>query len=392
MHRLINQVRPYAWGARDAIPRLLGKEPDGRPQAELWLGAHPGAPSSVITQDGAVSFEQAIAASPKEFLGEDAIGRFGERLPFLLKVLAAEAPLSLQVHPDAVRARAGYIAEEAAGIPVDAAHRNYRDPYHKPELVLALEPFEALCGFRDPADARADLDGLTCDLARTLRADLAALDPHTALRTALTRLLTLEGAERERSLADFVKEWADAGQGAHHGTVVELAERYPGDAGAVAALLLNRITVPPGEALFLPAGNVHAYLRGTAVEVMANSDNVLRAGLTGKHVDTEELLDVVDFSVLPIPYTRSAGIGGRSEFRPGVPEFALTVIGPGPFDSHLPGGAPSILLVLEGSADLRSESGERLALCRGESVFVPACTGRVDIQGRGHLVAATVGD
>ncbi|MFD0776904.1 mannose-6-phosphate isomerase, class I, partial [Streptomonospora algeriensis] len=150
MHRLINQVRPYPWGARTAIPRLLGVEPDGRPQAELWLGAHPGAPSTVITPRGPFSFDELIAAEPEEMLGEHTVERFGERLPFLLKVLAAEEPLSLQVHPDAARARAGFAAEEAAGIPVTAPHRNYRDPFHKPELVLALEPFEALCGFRDP--------------------------------------------------------------------------------------------------------------------------------------------------------------------------------------------------------------------------------------------------
>src|SRR5690625_3770485 len=196
MHRLINQVRPYPWGAKTAIPRLLGVEPDGRPQAELWLGAHYGAPSTVVTPGGPASFDDLIAAAPKETLGESTVERFGERLPFLLKVLAAEEPLSLQAHPDAARARSGFAAEEAAGIPVAAADRNYRDPFHKPELVLALEPFEALCGFRDPAAARADLDGLSCGLAETLRGDLSAPDVHTALRGALTRLLTLGAAGR----------------------------------------------------------------------------------------------------------------------------------------------------------------------------------------------------
>src|SRR5690625_3136345 len=172
MHRLTNQVRSYAWGSAAAIPRLLGREPDGRPHAELWLGAHHGAPSMVRTADGPIPFGDYISAGPKEILGEWAVRRFGERLPFLLKVLAADAPLSLQAHPDAARARAGFAAEEAEGVPVDAPHRNYRDPYHKPELVLALEPFEALCGFRDPADAHADLQGLDCDLARALRHDL----------------------------------------------------------------------------------------------------------------------------------------------------------------------------------------------------------------------------
>ncbi|MUL43644.1 mannose-6-phosphate isomerase, class I [Streptomonospora sp. PA3] len=392
MHRLINQVRPYPWGARTAIPRLLGAEPDGRPQAELWLGAHPGAPSTVITPEGPASFDDVIAAAPKETLGVRTVERFGERLPFLLKVLAAEEPLSLQVHPDAARAQAGFAAEEAAGIPVTAPHRNYRDPFHKPELVLALEPFEALCGFRDPAAARADLDGLSCPLAEVLRSDLAAPAEHTALRGALTRLLTLPEDERAQLVGSFVAEWRRLGSGAHHETVVELAERYPGDPGAVAALLLNRVSLRPGDALFLPAGNVHAYLRGTAVEVMAGSDNVLRAGLTGKHVDTAEVLAVVDFSVLPIPFTGPVQAGGRTEFRPGVPDFALATAGPGPIGTRLEGGAPSVVLALEGEADLVAESGEVLALRRGESVFVPACCGRVSVTGHGYLVAATVGD
>ncbi|MEE2046703.1 mannose-6-phosphate isomerase, class I, partial [Nocardiopsis tropica] len=314
MHRLTNQVRPYAWGARTAIPRLLGADPDGTPQAELWLGAHHGAPSTAHCEDGPRPLPRLIADDPRRVLGHGTAERFGARLPFLLKFLAAEAPLSLQVHPDATRARAGFDAEERAGIPLDAPHRNYRDPHHKPELLLALEPFEALCGFREPAATGAELRGLTCELAVLLRADLAVPDTHAALRAALTRLLTLPDGSRERLLDEFVAEWSASGpRGAHGDIVADLAVRYPGDPGAVASLLLNRVTLGPGQALFLPAGNLHAYLQGTAVEVMASSDNVLRAGLTAKHVDAPELLDVVDFSVLPIPYARPGLLEGRRE-------------------------------------------------------------------------------
>ena len=156
MHRLTNRVRPYAWGARAAIPSLLGTEPDGSPQAELWLGAHHGAPSTAHCDDGPRPLPELISEDPYRVLGPGTAERFGARLPYLLKYLAAEAPLSLQVHPDAERARSGFEAEERAGIPVDAPHRNYRDPHHKPELLLALEPFEALCGFREPAATAAD--------------------------------------------------------------------------------------------------------------------------------------------------------------------------------------------------------------------------------------------
>lgn len=293
MHKLTNRVRPYVWGARTAIPHLLGIDPDGTPQAELWLGAHHGAPSTVHCEDGDKSLPGLIAKDPHRVLGRKTMERFGTRLPYLLKYLAAEAPLSLQVHPDAARARSGYEAEERAGIPVDAPHRNYRDPHHKPELLLALEPFEALCGFREPDEIVSDLTGLNSALARGLRKDLSLADTHAALRAGLTRLLTLPEDERSLLIGDFVHEWSRADRsGPHAETVGHLAARYPDDPGAVASLLLNRITLWPGQALFLPAGNLHAYLRGTAIEVMAGSDNVLRAGLTGKHVDTPELLDV----------------------------------------------------------------------------------------------------
>ncbi|WP_116244536.1 mannose-6-phosphate isomerase, class I [Nocardiopsis sp. FIRDI 009] len=393
MHRLTNQVRPYAWGARTAIPRLLGTEPDGTPQAELWLGAHHGAPSTAHCDEGPRPLPRLIADDPHRVLGRRAAERFGPRLPFLLKFLAAEAPLSLQVHPDAERARSGHDAEERAGIPLDAPHRNYRDPHHKPELLLALEPFEALCGFREPAAARADLEGLDCALARLLRDDLAAPDAGDALRSALTRLLTLPAADRGRLIGEFVAEWsARGGRGAHAGILTDLADRYPGDPGAVAALLLNRVTLWPGQALFLPAGNMHAYLRGTAVEVMASSDNVLRAGLTCKHVDAPELLDVVDFSVLPIPYSRPRLLDGRREFRPAAPEFALHEIGPGRVAAHLPGEGPTVVLALHGEVELVAEVGRGITLQRGESVFVRADNGPIKVEGHGHVVAATVGD
>lgn len=393
MYRLTNQVRPYAWGARTAIPDLLGTEADGTPQAELWLGAHHGAPSSARSDDGSAHpLPHLISDAPHRVLGSEVTERFGARLPFLLKYLAAEQPLSLQVHPDAERARQGFAAEEHRGIPADAPHRNYRDPNHKPELLLALEPFEALCGFREPEAARYDLRELTCELARDLRGDLADTDTHRALRSALTRLLTLPEDRRERLLSDFVAEWSTCNRRGPHGRIVpDLAERYPGDPGAVASLLLNRITLWPGQALFLPAGNLHAYLQGTAIEVMASSDNVLRAGLTGKHVDATELLEVVDFSVLPIPYARPELLDGRREYRPGAPEFALHEIGPGRITAHLPGEGPCVVLVLDGQVDLVAEVGQGMTLSRGESVFVPADSGSVKVEGRGHVVATTVG-
>ncbi|TQN32159.1 mannose-6-phosphate isomerase type 1 [Haloactinospora alba] len=389
MYRLNNYVRRYAWGSTTVLPRLLGEPPDGTPQAELWVGAHPSAPSSARTPDGPVPLDRVIAAQPERMLGKRAARSFEGRLPFLLKVLAAEAPLSLQAHPTAGQARTGYAAEEAAGVPADAEHRNYPDPRHKPEMLLALGRFEALCGFRAPEEVLGDLRGFQCELARVLRSDLASGDAPSGLRAALTRLLTLSPGHRNELVTAFTREWQRRGRGTHADVIPELARRYPGDAGAAAALLLRRVTLERGQALYLPAGNVHSYLGGTAVEVMANSDNVLRAGLTGKHVDPSELLRVVDFSARPVPYVPPSRGDGILEYRTPAPEVALSAMGPGTVDGRLTGGTPWGVLVLEGNVELRSRAGG-VRLGGGGSAFVPAHEGEVRVAGEGYLVAATV--
>ncbi len=299
MLRLTNTVQPYAWGSTTAIPRLLGREPDGRPQAEMWIGAHPGAPSLA---DGE-RLDERIAQAPEEFLGAGG----GDRLGFLLKVLAAGAPLSLQAHPDSATAARRYAQEEAAGVPADAPHRLYKDTSHKPELLYALEPFAAMAGFRSPADAHALLAGLELPACRRTRGRcstvldvLAGPDASAALKEA-TRLLLTAPAE---AVAPLVEAVAGACAGLDDPSaecVVELAGHYPGDAGVLVSVLLNQVRLAAGEVLYLPAGNVHAYLSGTGVELMASSDNVLRGGLTPKHVDVPELLDVLDFRELPPP-------------------------------------------------------------------------------------------
>lgn len=414
MWRLNNPVRQYAWGSTTAIPKWLGVEPDGQPQAELWMGAHATAPSEILTETEDTALDAAIAEDPKQLLGEDVILRFGERLPYLLKLLAVREPLSLQVHPCADRAQAGYTAENAADIPAGAPHRNYPDPYAKPELVVALEPFDALCGFRSPRVAATELRGLTSLLARELHTDLTQRDPAIALRSAMRRLLTLDEPRRDTDVVDLVAELGvrmdnapDGSSASNFPVTLELAERYPGDPGAIAALLLNHVTLSPGEAMFLPAGNVHAYLRGTAVEIMGCSDNVLRGGLTPKHVDSAEFLDVVDFSCLDTTVTPPRGHGARRDYAPGIPEFVLSIID---VDWESNADAESNDAVLQGPAIAFSLSGETrltsvapsdeiphpagastLSLWRGESVFVPASRGPVGLKGRGQVAIATVG-
>ncbi|SKV00025.1 mannose-6-phosphate isomerase ManA [Mycobacteroides abscessus subsp. abscessus] len=331
-----------------------------------------------------------VAADPIGQLGAASVAEFGDQLPFLLKVLAADEPLSLQAHPSAQQAADGFAREEAAGVPLNSPIRNYRDRNHKPELVVALDRFEALAGFRDPGD--------TVDLFRAL--DVEALTPYVnllagqsdadGLRALFTTWITLpqpsldvlvpavlDGAVRYLSSDDarFVGEAR---------TLLELGERYPADAGVLASLLLNRLTLEPGEGIYLPAGNLHAYLRGLAVEVMANSDNVLRGGLTPKHVDVPELLRVLDFSPASEAHLHVETVtdGAQTRYRTPAREFALSrfdLADGEPTQVGIKG--PRILLCTQGDVTLDG-SGTALKVRAGQSVWVPADGGSVTLTGR----------
>ncbi|MFJ8947448.1 mannose-6-phosphate isomerase, class I [Streptomyces sp. NPDC102395] len=381
MDRLDNTVRPYAWGSPTAIPALLGVEPTGEPQAEMWMGAHPGAPSR--TARG--TLVEVIEADPERELGAATTAKFGPRLPFLLKLLAAGAPLSLQVHPDLRQARAGHEDEERRGIPVDAPHRNYKDANHKPELICALTEFEGLCGFREPARAAALLDGLGVDTLKPYVDLLHARPEDAALREVLTALLTADRDDMAHTVAEAAAacdrlggDWAPYAGIAHH---------HPGDPGVIAAMLLNHVRLQPGEALFLGAGVPHAYLSGLGVEIMANSDNVLRCGLTPKHVDVPELLRIVRFEPGDPGVLRpEAAPDGEEFYDTPVDEFRLSrhVLPEGAAARALTLPTPQILLCTAGAVD----TGEH-RLTPGHSVFVPADE-KVEVSGAGTLFRATV--
>ncbi|MFB7112627.1 mannose-6-phosphate isomerase, class I [Streptomyces sp. NPDC056190] len=382
MDRLDNTIRPYAWGSTTAIPHLLGVEPSGEPQAELWMGAHPGAPSR--TARGTLA--EVIEAGPEEELGAKAVAKFGPRLPFLLKILAAGAPLSLQVHPDLAQAKEGYADEERRGVPADAPHRNYKDANHKPELVCALTEFDGLCGFRAPSRAAELLDALGVDSLKPYVDVLRARPEEAALREVLTALLT---ADREE-MAATVAEAADACArlGGDHAPYAGIARHYPGDPGVLAAMLLNHFRLKPGEAVFLGAGIPHAYLNGLGVEIMANSDNVLRCGLTPKHVDVPELLRIVRFEARdPGILCPEAGPDGEEVYDTPVDEFRLSrYVLPEGTDAvrDLTLDTPQILLCTAGSV----RAGEQ-ELAPGQSVFVPAGE-KTEVSGTGTLFRATV--
>ncbi|MFD6324588.1 mannose-6-phosphate isomerase, class I [Streptomyces sp. NPDC058442] len=381
MDRLDNTIRPYAWGSTTAIAELLGVEPTGEPQAEMWLGAHPGAPSR--TDRGTLA--EVIDAAPERELGAASVAKFGPRLPFLLKLLAAGGPLSLQVHPDLDQAKEGYADEERRGVPVTAPHRNYRDANHKPELVCALTDFDGLCGFRDPRQAAELLDALGVDSLKPYVDLLRARPEDAALREVLTAILTADRDEMTRTVTETAA--ACERLGGDHAPYAEIARHYPGDPGVIAAMLLNHVRLQPGEALYLGAGVPHAYLNGLGVEIMANSDNVLRCGLTPKHVDVPELLRIVRFEPRDPGVLRpEAAPDGEELYETPTDEFRLSrYVLPADGTTHdLTLATPQILLCTAGSV----RAGEH-ELSPGTSVFVPAGE-KADVSGTGTLFRATV--
>ncbi|MFA7761118.1 mannose-6-phosphate isomerase, class I [Streptomyces sp. NPDC048723] len=383
MDRLTNTIRPYAWGSTTAIPTLLGVEPTGEPQAEMWMGAHPGAPSRIDRGAGERALSDVIAADPEGELGAATVAKFGPRLPFLFKILAAGAPLSLQVHPDLLQARAGFEDEERRGVPIGADHRNYKDPNHKPEMICALTAFDGLCGFRPPLEAADLLAGLDVDSLKPYVDLLRAHPEEAALREMLTAVLTADRAE----MAHTVHEVAAAVTrlGGRYTPYATLVHHFPGDPGVIAAMLLNHVRLQPGEAMFLGAGVPHAYIDGLGVELLANSDNVLRAGLTPKHVDVPELLKIAKFEPGDPNLLRPEG-DGEEVYETPIDEFRLSrfLLAPGGASRVLPHDTPQILLCTAGSP----QAGE-LALTPGESVFVPAGE-KVELSGSGTIFRATV--
>ena len=398
-------IRSYAWGSRTAIAEFTGRSaPTAHPEAELWLGAHPGDSALLGAVGTQTSLLDVIAADPQAQLGQAVCERFDDRLPFLVKVLAAGEPLSLQAHPSAQQAVEGFEREERIGVPVNSPVRNYRDRSHKPELLLAITEFEALAGFRPAARSVALMRALAVPQLEPYIVLLTDQSDASGLRALFTTWITapqpdidavipavLEGAVNY--IRSGAKEFASEAM-----TVLELGERYPGDAGVLAALLINRVSLKPGEAIFLAAGNLHSYLRGMGMEVMANSDNVLRGGLTPKHVDVPELLRVLNFTPVTDSRapTRSEGI--EVIYETPAPEFAASVItldgGDLGHEVHAPAHhvGPQVLVCIEGSVVVRASSDE-VRLGRGAAAWVSADDGpiRLESDRPARVFRATVG-
>ncbi len=396
--RLKNPVQEYAWGSKIHIQRLT-QEPQymGRPLAELWMGAHPKDPSQVLINGTWHPLNMVIEQNPEQILGKSVARRFSNQLPFLFKILAAEKPLSVQVHPDLDQARQGFDRENLLGLSLDSPERNYRDPNHKPEIISAVTPFQGLKGFRVIEDILHLLERLSIS---TLSPEIGLLkkEPNDkGLKIFYSALMGMEKTRRRQVILETVKhakEFAD--QDPAYDWMLALHREFQEDMGIFSPILLNLMELKPGEAVFLPPGELHAYLHGLGIELMANSDNVLRGGLTGKHVDLPELLNIVNFDsgpvrkVMPIHPDRH-----RTVYLTRAQEFLLTKISvaeDAPIPRHCPQGV-EILICLEGHAHIQGPGNrDAVSVTKGESLIVPASVSVYGIKGHALFYMATVPD
>ena len=370
--RMHNVIQDYAWGSTTSIESLFGiANPEGNPQAEIWMGAHPNGCSQIDVEGEATRLADFIAADKAATIGVETDNQFGE-LPYLFKVLAAEKALSIQVHPSKAQAEVGFAKEQDAGIPLSAGHRNYKDPNHKPELVYALTPYQAMNGFRE-IDQIVSL--FRCLEIADLHELVVALEENqneAGLRQFFEAMLSLQGEEKETALAGLLAYAEQHKDDELFALILELAGQYPGDIGLFSPLMLNVLTLQPGEAMFLHACTPHAYINGTGLEIMANSDNVLRAGLTPKHIDIAELVASTRFvpmledKLLLAPDVSEGGL----HYPIPVPDFKFSV-----YHSQqniaLTATSAEILFAIDGAVTVTHASGETLTIEKGESVFIP---------------------
>ena len=386
--RIENSARDYDWGSKTLMSDYLGLPATGRPMAEVWFGTHHGSPALVAS-----SSQSATSTPAPESLAtlESAIGH---RLSFLLKILAAETPLSIQAHPTTSQAQAGFARENAAGISLSAHSRNYKDDRSKPELIVALSDFRALCGFK----TKTEIEALLADFEAisTLSDHFIATAKHWRVLLSGTngiRDLLVDLLARRENFGGFCSELAGLAEfEAQFELAAELNLLYPGDPGVMIAMLMNHFWLEPGEALYLPAGNIHAYLSGLGVEVMAASDNVLRGGLTSKHIDPDELIDVIDFDAEPVQVLRAKNLNaGLAAYQTDATDFALyrAEVSASTLLAELELPAEAIVLCTEGEVAVSESLGNREVLRRGQAVYLDNSAQSITLAGSGTVFLAT---
>ena len=393
---LRNSIQNYAWGSTTEIPELLGeKNPGGEPIAELWMGAHPKAPSMANCDGKWISLQRLIDKRPQEILGVDVAKRFNNKLPYLFKVLAAAKPLSIQAHPSLEQAKEGFERENRLGIPLGAKNRNYKDDNHKPECICALSEFWALCGFRKISDI-VFLMREICPVG--LAEELDMLERNTnprGLKQFYTNLMTMEAKSQEQIIKEAVQNAKNrADEDSTFYWIVRIAEEYPSDIGILSPMLLNLIRLKQGQALFLRAGELHAYLKGFGMELMANSDNVLRGGLTPKHVDVPELLKALNFKYHPINILEGVpAIKNERVFETTAAEFVLSMISVSEGQSYQRSNQNSveILICIDGAAKLTGyDNNENYNVKKGDSLIISAAVKGYAITGMAVFYKAAV--
>ncbi len=399
IYKLKNKIQEYTWGSKIFIPELLGfKNSEAKPQAELWMGAHPKASSKISKKDKTISLADLIRQNPARILGSEVAFNFNNKLPFLFKVLAAGQPLSIQAHPNLKKAKEGFDRENKAGIPLSAPTRNFKDDNHKPELICALTSFDAMCGFRDVNDIVEILHYL--DLIKILPGaiELQKNPSENSLKNFFSNLINSTSKEKTEFVNSLVRETSNKTPRTENEKLVfewilKLSKKYPGDIGIFSPILLNVIRLQPGEALYLDAGILHAYLNGAGIEIMANSDNVLRGGLTPKHVDVPELLKTLTFKNGKVNIIRPEQ-KGESEFvyQTPVREFELSFlkISEKKHFKIMETKCSQIMLCTKGNSEIFWNSNKNLKVKKGESIFISAGTKDLKIKGNSEFYRARV--
>ncbi|MEZ9442652.1 mannose-6-phosphate isomerase, class I [Vibrio sp. 10N.222.54.F12] len=384
-----NVIQNFAWGSKSSFNQLFDIDNIGdEPQAEMWMGAHPNGCSKVQSSDLKVLLSQLIDVHKDEFLSKQISEKFGE-LPYLFKILAAESALSVQVHPSKEEAELGFHKEEQAQVPLSAHHRNYRDSNHKPELVYALTSYQAMNGFRAIPEIISLFSGVGVPQLSELLEHFNANPSSEGLREFFVGILSLEGDNKVEAVDSLVSQVEDNVTQELSSLILTLSDQYPGDVGLFTPLMLNVITLEPGEAMYLDARTPHAYLKGTALEVMANSDNVLRAGLTPKHIDVQELASCTLFEEKPFDALKLAPIieNGVLTYPVPVPDFRFSVY-ENPNNELVCPESAEILLPLDAELTLTHDSGEVVTLKKGKSVFIPAYVDEYRISSKGNVAKA----
>lgn len=384
MLKMTNKIQNYDWGSKNALTTLYGiQNPQNLPMAELWMGAHPKASSIVIDpiSGNKITLKSLIESDPIRYLGKKVASQY-HRLPFLFKVLCAAQPLSIQVHPNKIYAEVGFAQENAADIPLDAPNRNYKDNNHKPELIYALTPFKAMNAFRPLAEIADLLDFVS---AAHPEIQLFVQQPsEEKLAKLFSQILSLGNEQKERALG-VLKSALNSRQGEPWNTIKRMASLYPEDNGLFAPLLLNVVEMLPGEAMFLYARTPHAYIEGTGLEIMANSDNVLRAGLTNKHIDIPELIANVDF----IPkmsnslYIQPKVTGNFCNYDIPVEDFAFCIYSINDTQVKFENSTATILFCIEGELTIEAND-KKTSILAGESIFISAIEKEITIFGSGR--------